>query len=81
MAGDDDRFVSHRSNVYFGGLDHPVDVSAGRIVDERINAVPAGIAAMNNVRFRDRDGYEANRQTAWNSGRTRSNGAMALRGY
>ena len=23
---------------------------------------------------------EANRQTAWNSGRTRSNGAMALRG-
>jgi hypothetical protein len=42
MAGDDDRFVSHRSNVYFGGLDHPVDVSAGRIVDERTDAVPAG---------------------------------------
>ena len=59
MAGDDDRFVSHRSNAYFGGLDDPVDVSAGRIVDERIDAVPVGIAAMDNVRFGDRDGYIA----------------------
>src|SRR5258708_19691459 len=37
MAGDDDRSVSHRSNVYFGGLAHPFDVSARRLVDQRIN--------------------------------------------
>jgi hypothetical protein len=59
VAGNDDRFVSHSGNVCLGGLDHPVDISAGRVVDKRIDAVPVGIGAMKNVRFGDRDGYIA----------------------
>src|SRR5262245_13371423 len=55
MAGDDDRLVRYGGNIRLGRLDHPVDVSAGRVVDERIYAVPIGVAAMENIRFPDRD--------------------------
>ena len=50
VAGDDDRVVSHGGNVCISGLDHPVDVSAGRIVDEGVNAVPVSVASVKNIR-------------------------------
>jgi hypothetical protein len=39
------------------GLDHPVDVSAGRVVDEGIDAVPVGVASVKDIRLGESDRY------------------------
>src|SRR5215468_1100368 len=56
MAGDDDRLVRYGGNIRLGRLDHPVDVSASRVVDEWIDAIPARIPTMKNIGFREGDG-------------------------
>src|ERR1700732_944357 len=43
MAGDDDRLVRYGGNIRLGRLDHPVDVPAGRVVDEGIDGIPERI--------------------------------------
>jgi len=40
VAGNDDRIVSHPGKIGFRGLDRPVDASARRIIDKRIDSVP-----------------------------------------
>ena len=59
MAGDHYRLVCYGSEVRLGGLDHPLDISTSRVIDERIDAVPVRIAAMENIRFGNIDGYIA----------------------
>src|SRR5262245_39574181 len=56
MAGHDDRLFRYGGNIRLGRLDHPVDVTAGRVVDEGIDAVPVRITAMKNVGFWEGDG-------------------------
>ena len=55
MAGNDDRLVGRRREVRVGRRDHAVDAAAGRIVDERIDAVPERVADMNDVGLGERD--------------------------
>src|SRR5258708_26982901 len=64
MTGDHDCSISRGSEICLGGLDHPLDVSTGRVVDEWIDAGPIRIAGMKNIRFRDGDGYIAVRMRA-----------------
>src|SRR6516165_7811799 len=56
MAGDDDRLVRYGGNIRLGRLDHPVDVSASRVVDEWIDAIPVRIPTMKNIGFWEGDG-------------------------
>src|SRR6516162_2843747 len=63
MAGDDDRLVRYSDNIPLGRLDHPVDVPAGRVVDEGIDAIPVRIPTSNNIRFREGDGDVAIRMS------------------
>src|SRR5436190_14977866 len=56
MAGNDDRLVRYRGNIRLSRLDHPVDIPAGRVVDEGIDAIPIGIPAMKNIGFWEGDG-------------------------
>ena len=56
MAGDDDRLVRYGGNIRLGRVDHPVDVPAGRVVDEGIDAIPERIPAMKNIGFGEGDG-------------------------
>src|SRR3954451_5156151 len=46
---DDDGRVPGESQVGIGGSDRPVYASAGRVVDEGIDAVPEGIASVQNI--------------------------------
>src|SRR5258708_24172848 len=64
MTGDHDCSISRGSEICLGGLDHPLDVSTGRVVDEWIDAVPIRIAGIKNIRVRDGDGYIAVRMRA-----------------
>ena len=51
MARDDFRLAIGEGDEFAGGRDHAVDVSAGRGVDEGIDAVEEKIAGMQDVRF------------------------------
>jgi len=46
---DDDHFVRTWGNVGFGGANHAVDATAGRIVDEGIVAVPECVGDVENI--------------------------------
>src|SRR5262249_49718644 len=63
MARDDDRLVRYGRNIRLGRLDHPVDVPAGRVVDEGIDAIPVRIPTMKNIGFRKGDGDVAIRMS------------------
>jgi hypothetical protein len=56
MAGNDDRVVRRRRKAGIGRRDHAIDAAAGRIIDERIDAVPKGITDVNDVGFGKCDG-------------------------
>ena len=47
--------VGGRGEIGFGRRDHAVDAAAGRIVDERIDAVPERVADVNDVGLGERD--------------------------
>ena len=49
VSGNDDRVVCRRREIGVGRCNHPVDAAAGRIVNERIDTVPIGIANMHDV--------------------------------
>ena len=49
MPGDDDGLFSDSGQVRFRRLDHTLDIAAGGIIDERIVAVPPGVAAVKHV--------------------------------
>ena len=51
MSGNDDCLVRRCRKVGVGSGDHSVDAAASRIVDERIDAIPIGIAGMQDVRL------------------------------
>src|SRR5262249_57319196 len=55
-AGNDDHLVLYGGNIRLGRFDHPVDVPAGRVVDEGIDAIPVRIPTMKYVGFREGDG-------------------------
>ena len=83
MAGNDDRAVGRRRQVGVGRPDRAVDAAAGRIVDERIDAVPERVAGMHDVglersdrdvavgvgRRRNRPGRSLCRSASWSSSR------------
>src|SRR6478609_5782818 len=52
----DYRVLVHRRETSVACSDHPVDAAAGRIVDERIDAVPEHVGDMNDVGFCEGDG-------------------------
>jgi len=56
VAGDDDGAVGDGGEVLRGSGDHSVDVASARVVDEGVEAVPPGIAAMEDVSFGEVDG-------------------------
>src|SRR5215467_4576856 len=64
-----DCLASSSGDVPLGGPDHSVDAAAGGMVDERINAVPIGVPAMEDVGL-----AEADRDVA-----VRVRGAIVLR--
>src|SRR5262249_62213601 len=48
--------LSVRATTFAWAFDHPVDVPAGRVVDEGIDAIPVRIPTMKNIGFREGDG-------------------------
>ena len=52
VARNDNCRVGRGGQVVVGSPDHPVDVTAGRIVDEGIDAVPEGVAGVKDIRVR-----------------------------
>lgn len=59
MAGNYNGFAACRCEVFLGSLDQPINIPAGRVVDEGIDTVPVRISTMENVGFGDRYGYVA----------------------
>jgi len=59
MTGDHDCSAGRGREICLGSFEHPFDVSAGRVIDERIDAIPVRIASMKNIRVQDGDGYIA----------------------
>src|SRR6516162_6999676 len=59
MSRNDDCLVRRCRKVGIGSGDHSVDAATGRIVDERIDAIPIGIAGVQDVRLAKGDGYVA----------------------
>jgi hypothetical protein len=49
VAGNDDRLLTDGGDVCFRCLDHSVNATSGRVVDEWIEAVPERIPAMQDV--------------------------------
>ena len=56
MSRNDDGLVRDPGEIGFGGLDHAVDGAAGRVVNERVIAIPPGICDVENIRVREVDG-------------------------
>src|SRR5262249_12888560 len=57
MPRDDDRLVRCCSEIGLRRPNHSFDASTGRIVDERINAVPVSITGVKNIRLTERGRY------------------------
>ena len=56
VTWNDDCLICRYREVGVGRCNHAVDAAARRIVDERIDAVPIGIAGMQDVRLAKGDG-------------------------
>jgi len=56
VTWNDDGVVCRRRQIGVGRGDHSVDAAAGRIIDERINAVPESVTDVNDVGLGEGDG-------------------------
>ena len=51
VSRNNDGLVCHRRDICFRCFDHPVNVSAGRIIDERVMSVPPRVAGVQDISF------------------------------
>lgn len=56
VSGDNNCLVVCIRQDRFNRADRAIDASTGRVVDERIDAVPVDVAGMQHIRFRESDG-------------------------